>query len=110
MRVGELRAGELYQMLRLGEAAGAVEAAGEILDDSVDDETWKSLEEEEAEEEENEEEELPPPPTRDESRAPLSVLRQWDDDFVLKRTFSALIPAFDPRYTPLPFPYLSVDM
>lgn len=23
--------------------------------------------------------------------------RQWDDDFVLKRQFSALIPAFDPR-------------
>lgn len=23
--------------------------------------------------------------------------RPWDDDFVLKRQFSALIPAFDPR-------------
>lgn len=23
--------------------------------------------------------------------------RSWDDDFVLKRQFSALIPAFDPR-------------
>lgn len=23
--------------------------------------------------------------------------RQWDDDYVLKRQFSALIPAFDPR-------------
>lgn len=23
--------------------------------------------------------------------------RPWDDDFVLKRKFSALIPAFDPR-------------
>jgi len=23
--------------------------------------------------------------------------RSWDDDFILKRQFSALIPAFDPR-------------
>lgn len=23
--------------------------------------------------------------------------RTWDDDFVLKRQFSALVPAFDPR-------------
>lgn len=23
--------------------------------------------------------------------------RSWDDDFVLKRQFSALVPAFDPR-------------
>ena len=23
--------------------------------------------------------------------------RSWDDDYVLKRQFSALIPAFDPR-------------
>uniref|UniRef100_A0A3Q2DUW2 Uncharacterized protein n=1 Tax=Cyprinodon variegatus TaxID=28743 RepID=A0A3Q2DUW2_CYPVA len=26
-----------------------------------------------------------------------SFLRTWDDDFVLKRQFSALVPAFDPR-------------
>lgn len=28
---------------------------------------------------------------------PGSKRRSWDDEFVLKRQFSALIPAFDPR-------------
>lgn len=31
-------------------------------------------------------------PTSSDSRR-----RSWDDDFVLKRQFSALVPAFDPR-------------
>jgi len=31
------------------------------------------------------------------SRSHLSKRKQWDDDHVLKRKFSALIPAFDPR-------------
>lgn len=33
-----------------------------------------------------------------EEEAPQSSKRRaWDDEFVLKRQFSALIPAFDPR-------------
>ena len=33
-----------------------------------------------------------------EEEAPQSTKRRaWDDEFVLKRQFSALIPAFDPR-------------
>lgn len=28
---------------------------------------------------------------------PASKKRSWDDEYVLKRQFSALIPAFDPR-------------
>lgn len=33
----------------------------------------------------------------DEGEAENGKPRSWDDEFVLKRQFSALIPAFDPR-------------
>lgn len=33
----------------------------------------------------------------EEAAPPSSKRRAWDDEFVLKRQFSALIPAFDPR-------------
>lgn len=32
-----------------------------------------------------------------EGSRPSGKRRSWDDEFVLKRQFSALIPAFDPR-------------
>lgn len=33
----------------------------------------------------------------EETAPPSTKRRAWDDEFVLKRQFSALIPAFDPR-------------
>lgn len=33
----------------------------------------------------------------EEAAPPSTKRRAWDDEFVLKRQFSALIPAFDPR-------------
>ncbi|XP_071078576.1 E3 ubiquitin-protein ligase HECTD1-like isoform X2 [Haliotis cracherodii] len=39
----------------------------------------------------------PPPHNKEEDELDTRDRRTWDDEFVLKRQFSALIPAFDPR-------------
>jgi len=71
--------------------------ATSLLAELEDDEELPEAEEEEDEDNEEYCEDNYDEESSDSARTFLSKRKQWDDDHVLKRKFSALIPAFDPR-------------
>ncbi|KAJ8668132.1 hypothetical protein QAD02_009795 [Eretmocerus hayati] len=85
---------ELVNLEEFLEACGEVAASSEVDDDDEN-------EEEGADEGEYQEvmvsRNLLAAFMEEEAAPPSSKRRAWDDEFVLKRQFSALIPAFDPR-------------
>ncbi|XP_048585863.1 E3 ubiquitin-protein ligase HECTD1-like isoform X2 [Nematostella vectensis] len=79
----------------------AVRSSG-LLDDIGDDDDLPEPDDEDEdddddEDEENDEENEDDYDLSEEVERPGTRRRTWDDEFVLKRQFSALVPAFDPR-------------
>lgn len=78
----------------LMDASAQSAAARQVLAELEEDEYLED-DGDEGDDDENEDDDYPPMPV--DELLDYNRRKAWDDDFVLKRQFSALLPAFDPR-------------